>query len=216
LRYDLYQIENLILFCFIRHSNVKDKNEDVIPSDYSFTGLVHAIKYNIISANNNDVEQSLSDYDNVNHYSEQNNTIRLSADIVSLNSSMTSSMQYNHCPMTFTDEQLDQQEKKRTDEDDDDDDDDDDDYIIIDPQKSIEHLTMMNNENEFEIEEEYDHDDEHFESTRLFDNGQHDGIPSDESQYSDDLRLVLTSYEILTCKTLGKLHVSKNLNSFDI
>ena len=97
-------------------------------------------------------------------------------------------MQYNNCPMTFTGDQLNKQEKKRTDEDDDDDDDDD--YIIIDPQKSFEHLTMMNNESEVEIEE-YDHDDEHFESTRLFDNGQHDGIPSDESEYSDDLRLVI-------------------------
>jgi len=95
-------------------------------------------------------------------------------------------MQYNHCPLTFTGDQLNKQEKERTDEQDDDHDDDDD-YIIIDPQKSFQHLTIMNNENEME----YDHDDEHFESTRLFDNGQHDGNLSDESQYSDDLRLVI-------------------------
>jgi hypothetical protein len=105
--------------------------------------------------------------------SEENKTIRSSVDIVSLNSSMTSSI-------PFTVKQLNKSEEKKINEDDD-----DEYYIIVDQQKSIDHLTMMNNENEF------DDDDD---ATRLFDNGQHDGIHSDESQYSDDFRLVFKIY----------------------
>jgi hypothetical protein len=84
--------------------------------------------------------------------------------------------------MTYIGKQLNEHEQKRINQDDD-----DEYYIIVDQQNSIDQLTMMNNENEIDNE---DDDDEYIESTRLFDNGQHDGIHSDESQYSDDLRLV--------------------------
>ncbi|CAF5076017.1 unnamed protein product, partial [Rotaria magnacalcarata] len=163
---------------------------NLTPNDFNFTGLAYATKCTIIKPQEKDDEQTLSAYDNVAYYSEQNNKIRSHVDVTSLISSMTSSMQDNHCPMTFTGEQLNKQETKRTngqDGEEEEDDYDDDDYFIVDQQKAIDQLTMMNNESETEVEEEYDHDDEHFESTRLFDTGQHDGMLSDESQYSDDL-----------------------------
>ncbi|CAF4935046.1 unnamed protein product, partial [Rotaria socialis] len=156
-------------------------NINLTPSDLNFTGLVYATKCTIIKSQEKDDEQTLSAYDNVAYYSEQNNKIRSHVDITSLISSMTSSMQDNHCPMTFTGEQLNKQETKRTNEqegDEEDDYDDDDDYFIVDQQKAIDQLAMMNNESETEVEEEYDHEDEHFESTRLFDTGQHDGMLS--------------------------------------
>jgi hypothetical protein len=60
---------------------------------------------------------------------------------------------------------------------------------------------MMNNESIVEIEEEYDHDDEYFESTRLFDNEQLNGNLSDQSQDSDDLRLIFYFFFFfLMCK----------------
>ncbi|CAM4769790.1 unnamed protein product [Rotaria magnacalcarata] len=167
---------------------------NLTPNDFNFTGLAYATKCTIIKPQEKDDEQTLSAYDNVAYYSEQNNKIRSHVDVTSLISSMTSSMQDNHCPMTFTGEQLNKQETKRTngqDGEEEEDDYDDDDYFIVDQQKAIDQLTMMNNESETEVEEEYDHDDEHFESTRLFDTGQHDGMLSDESQYSDDLRYSL-------------------------
>ncbi|CAF4182652.1 unnamed protein product [Adineta steineri] len=102
---------------------------------------------------------------------------------------MTSTVQYNHCPMMLHCEQLNKQEKTNTNE--------DHDYIIVDQQNPIVQLTMMNYEKEIELEEEeedYDgHGDEEeyhqeIESTRLFDNEQHNGYNSDQLQYSDDIR----------------------------
>ncbi len=105
----------------------------------------------------------------------------------------------------FTGKQLNKQkEKKRTSQDDDDDEEEEEEeeeyYIIVDQQKSIDQLAMMNKNNEI------DDDDD---ATKLYDNGQHDGIYSDESQYSDDFRLVRYQkikviQNILTCKTHGK------------
>jgi hypothetical protein len=163
---------------------------------------VHAVKCTIIEEKETDDEQTLSDYDNVNDYSEHNNKISSSVDIVSLKSSITSTMQYNPYPMIFLGEQLNKQERTSTSEDDDDDNDDDDDYIIVDQQKPIVQLTMMNNESKVEIEEIYDDDDEYFESTRLFDNEQLNGNLSDQSQYSDDLRLIFyfLFFFFLICK----------------
>ncbi len=163
---------------------------------------MHAVKCTIIEEKETDDEQTLSDYDNVNDYSEHNNKISSSVDIVSLKSSITSTMQYNPYPMIFLGEQLNKQERTSTSEDDDDDNDDDDDYIIVDQQKPIVQLTMMNNESKVEIEEIYDDDDEYFESTRLFDNEQLNGNLSDQSQYSDDLRLIFyfLFFFFLICK----------------
>ncbi|CAF3672862.1 unnamed protein product [Rotaria sordida] len=199
--FDIQQNKNSYISSDIQNLNVENEkmtpiNVNLTSCNSQFTGLVYAIKCTIIKEKETDDEQTLSVYDNVNYYSEQNNKIRSHADNVSLNLPMTSSIQDNHCPMTFTGEQLNKQEKKRTNEqqeedDDNDDDDDDDDYFIVDQQKTIDQLTMMNNENEIENDEEYDHDNEHFESTRLYDNGQHDGNLSDESQYSDDLKYSL-------------------------
>ncbi|CAF1116758.1 unnamed protein product [Rotaria sordida] len=200
--FDIQQNKNSYISSDIQNLNVENEkmtpiNVNLTSCNSQFTGLVYAIKCTIIKEKETDDEQTLSVYDNVNYYSEQNNKIRSHADNVSLNLPMTSSIQDNHCPMTFTGEQLNKQEKKRTneqqeeDDDNDDDDDDDDDYFIVDQQKTIDQLTMMNNENEIENDEEYDHDNEHFESTRLYDNGQHDGNLSDESQYSDDLKYSL-------------------------
>ena len=115
--------------------------------------------------------QTLSNDDLVNQSSEQHHTIRSSVDILSLNSSLTSSL-----PSIA--KQLNQQEEeKQTNADDDDSEEYD---IIVNKQNSLQRLTMIN-----------DNDDEEFlDSTKLYDNGQHDGIHSDESQYSDDFRLV--------------------------
>lgn len=127
-------------------------------------------------------QQTLSNDHLVNQSPEQHNTIRSSVDIVSLNSSMTSSIP----PIG---KQLNQQEKKRTNEEEEEDIDDDDDddeeeeeyYMIINSLRSRVQLTMNHHENDIE-------DEELIESTKLYDNGQYDGTPSDESQQSDDLR----------------------------
>lgn len=113
---------------------------------------------------------------------------------------MTSSLQNDHCPMAFTGEQLNKQEQRRAK---DEGDDDDDDYIIVDQQKLTDQVTTMNNENE--IEDEYDQDDEQFTSTRLLDNGQHDGMLSDESQYSDDIRFVFLFLSVCLKSMLRKI-----------
>ncbi len=152
-------------FSLIRDSNNDDRDEGIfISSNSNLIGLIP-------EKNSRIDQQTFSYYDLVNHSFEQNDTIRSNVDIVSLNLPMTSSI-------PFAGQQSDQQKHKRTNQDD------EEYYIIVDQQKSAEQLTMMNNENEI------DDDDEYIESTRLFDNGQHDGILSDESQYSDDLRLV--------------------------
>ena len=157
---------------------------DSSPSGSNFTGLVHAIKYTIITEEeeeereDDDDQQTLSDYDNVSHYSEQSNQIRSTTDIVSLNSSMTSTMQYDHCPMMCFGEQLNKQRKASTSEDDDD----DDDYIIIGQQQPVVQFTAMNTE----MEDDYD---EHFESARLFDNEPLTADFSDPSDDFEDFRL---------------------------
>jgi hypothetical protein len=137
------------------------------------------MKYAIIKEKESNDEQTLSDYDNVNHYSEQDNKIRSSADIVSLSTSMTSSAQYDHCPMTFTGEQQNKQETKRTN--------DDHDYILVHQQKAIAQLTTMNNRSDTGLR---DDDEEYVQSTRIFDNEEYEGILSDHSESSDDFRLV--------------------------
>lgn len=104
-------------------------------------------------------------------FSVENSTIRSSIDNISLNLSMTSSI---HIP----DQQLNKHEEKRTNQDDDDD---EEYYIIGNQQKTFDQLTIMNPSNDI-------NDDD--EATKLYDNGQHDGIQSDESQNSDDLRFV--------------------------
>ena len=154
-----------------------------MPSDDvndDFTGLVHARKYRIVDEHDDgNNQQTLSDYDNVDHYLEQETKLRSSADIVSLNRSMSSSVPREQCTATFTGEQLNQHDERHRD---------DDDYIIVDQERAREQLTMISNERDFSVQEEYDNDDEHMESTRLFDHGEHDGMLSDQSQSSDDLR----------------------------
>lgn len=103
----------------------------------------------------------------ISRIDQQNHPIRSSVDNVSLNSSMTSSL-------PSTGKQLNKQKEKKTNEGDYD----DEYYIIVNHRKSLQQLTMIN---------QIDFDDD-IESTRLYDNGQHDGMHSDESQYSDDLR----------------------------
>lgn len=113
-------------------------------------------------------QQTLSNDHLVNQSPEQHNTIRSSVDNVSLNSSMTSSI-------PSLGKQLDDQE--------DDHDEEDEYYIIVNSRRSHVQLTMNHHENDIDEEEL-------IESTKLYDNGQYDGTPSDESQQSDDLRLV--------------------------
>jgi hypothetical protein len=149
-----------------------------------FTGLVHARKYRIMDEKDDgNNQQTLSDYDNVDHYLEPETKLRSSADIVSLNRSMTSSVPREQCTATFTGEQLNQHDEQRRAHRGD-----DDDYIIVDQERALDQLTMITNERDFSLQEEYDNDDEHMESTRLFDHGEHDGMLSDQSASSDDLR----------------------------
>jgi hypothetical protein len=152
----------------IRNEKIKINDEDTIhirlsltPSDHDFTGVVHATKYTIVKE-----KECLSDYDDVNHYCEQDNKIRSNVDNVSLNKSMTSSMQRN-----FTAEQLNQQ-KNRTNENEN-----NDDYIKAN-QQAIDHSIKMNNQIEMMITQDENDDDND------------DGHYSDQSHYSDDLRLV--------------------------
>jgi hypothetical protein len=158
----------------IRNENIKTNDEHIIrirlsltPPDHDFTGVVHATKYTVVKEKEDDVQQCLSDYDNVNHYTQQDNKIRSSADNIPLNKSMTSSMQRRRI---LTDEQLNQQEK-RTNENDYDD---DDGYIKVN-QHPIVQSTRMNKDIEMVTQHEHDVDDEHY---------------SDVSHSSDELRLV--------------------------
>lgn len=128
-------------------------------------------------------QQTLSNDHLVNQSSEQHNTIRSSVDNVSLNSSMTSSIPF-----------LGKQEE-------DDHDDEEDEYDIIVNSRRRTHAQLTMNHHDNEIEEE-----ELIESTKLYDNGQYDGTPSDESQQSDDLRLVDICF-FQTCETLGKFEI---------
>ena len=154
-----------------------------------FTGLVHARKYRIVNEKDDgNNQQTLSDYDNVDHYLEQETKLRSSADIVSLNRSMSSSLPRKQCTASFADEQLNQHDEQLRAHRGGDGGRDDDDYIIVDQERARQQLTMITNERDFSLQEEYDNDDEHMESTRLFDHGEHDGMLSDQSQSSDELR----------------------------
>jgi hypothetical protein len=162
----------LNIFYFIRNENIKNNDEQIIrirlnltPPDHDFTGVVHATKCKIVKE-----KECLSDYDNVNHYCEQDNTIRSKADNVSINKSMTSSIQQDHCRRISTDEQLNQQEKRTNYNDD---------YIEVN-QQAIVHSIKMNNGIKMVTQQENDDVD-----------GDDGGHYSDESNFSDDLRLVL-------------------------
>jgi hypothetical protein len=169
----IYSKLNFVRCCkifFVRNENIKNNDEQIIrirlsltPPDHDFTGVVHATKYTVLRE-----KECLSDYDNVNHYCEQDNKIRSNVDNVSLNKSMTSSMQQDHCRRIFTDEQqLNQQEKRTNDV--------DDDYITVN-QQAIVHSIKMNNDIKMVTQQENDDDD--------------GGHYSNESDCSDDLRLV--------------------------
>ena len=119
-------------------------------------------------------QQTLSNDHLVNQSPEQHNTIRSSVDNVSLNSSMTSSI-------PSLGKQLNDQEE------DDHDDEEEEYYIIVNSRRSHAQLTMNHHENDIDEEEL-------IESTKMYDNGQYDGTPSDESQQSDDLRSVQSSF----------------------
>ncbi len=162
---------NLRAFFFIRNENIKNNDDQIIrirlnltPPDHDFTGVVHATKCTIVED-----KECLSDYDNVNHYFEQDNKIRSKVDNVSINKTMTSSMQQDHCRRISTDEQLNQQEKRTNHNDD---------YIEVN-QQAIVHSIKMNNDIRMVIQQENDDVD-----------GDDGGHYSDESNFSDDLRLV--------------------------
>jgi hypothetical protein len=157
-----------------------DSNLSIV--DQAFTGVVHATKYRIIEEKDTDDRQALSDYDNVNHCDEHETNIRSHEDIVSLNLSSTSSMMNNvHCPLTFAGEQVDQQMNSKQLIDDD---------MRLDQQQSIIHLTMIHNTSELMLQNEYEHYDRHLPTTSMFDYDEHDDRISDQSEDSDDLRLV--------------------------
>ncbi|CAF4373402.1 unnamed protein product [Rotaria sp. Silwood2] len=153
----------------LQNENIKNNDEQLIrirlnltPSDHDFTGVVHATKCTVVKE-----QECLSDYDNVNHCSKQNNTIRSNIDNVSLNKSMTSSLQYEHCRKISTDEQLNQQSKQTNENENN-----NDVYSQVNQQEIV-HSIKMNNHIEMIARQEEDDDDGHY---------------SDESHYSDDLR----------------------------
>jgi hypothetical protein len=141
---------------------------NLTPSNRDFTGVVHAKKCTIVKE-----KECLSDYDNVNHYGEQDNKIRSKVDNVSINKSMTSSLQQDHCRRISTDEQQLNQQEKRTNHDNN-----DDDYIKVNQQAIVHSINMKEND-----------DDGHY---------------SDESNCSDDLRLVFFFVLII----IRNLHLS--------
>lgn len=154
-----------------------DDDDDV----EDFTGVVHATKYRVIEEHDHEDKQTLSDYDNVylHHHDLLGTKIRSNENIVSSNISLTSSMQDDQCPLPFTGEQVDKQDhnKQRTDAD-----------------HCIRLETTMNETSEFSAHErdaaDDDDNEEYFQSTRLLDQGEHDGMFSDLSQDSDDFRFV--------------------------
>ena len=136
-------------------------------------------------------QQTLSNDHLVNQSPEQHNTIRSSVDIVSLNSSMTSSIP----PIG---KQLNQQEEQEEEE--------EEYYMIVNSPRSRVQCIMNHHENDIEEEEL-------MESTKLYDNGQYDGTASDESQQSDDLRLVLLFHAKFThAKHTGNFGIDPNLS----
>ncbi|CAF3473427.1 unnamed protein product [Rotaria sp. Silwood1] len=155
----------------LQNENIKDNDEQLIrirlnltPPDRDFTGVFHAKKCTVVKE-----QECLSDYDDVNHCSKQNNKIRSNIDNVSLNKSMTSSLRHEHCRKISTDEQLNQQSKQTNENEKN-----DDVYSQVN-QEEIVHSITMNNHIEMipRQENDDDDDDEHY---------------SDESHYSDDLR----------------------------
>ncbi|CAF3456233.1 unnamed protein product [Rotaria sp. Silwood1] len=155
----------------LQNENIKDNDEQLIrirlnltPPDRDFTGVFHAKKCTVVKE-----QECLSDYDDVNHCSKQNNKIRSNIDNVSLNKSMTSSLQHEHRRKISTDEQLNQQSKQTNENEKN-----DDVYSQVN-QEEIVHSITMNNHIEMipRQENDDDDDDEHY---------------SDESHYSDDLR----------------------------
>ena len=162
-----------------------DDNEDEqqldIPTDSTatddhFTGVVHARKYRVVEEQDHDDKQTLSDYDNVYHHELRETAIRSNAKIVSSNISLTSSVQNDQCPLPSTGEQVDKQDnnKQRTD-----------DHHCIRVNRT------MNETSEFSAQgRETDDEEEQFQSTRLFDQGEHDGMFSDSSENSDQFRFV--------------------------
>ena len=169
----------------IRGENLTDNTARLIrirlsltpADDDDFSGVVHATKYTVIKDEEDEEgdqpQQCLSDYDNVHrHYSgeekEEDYAIRSNVDNGSLNKSMTSSIQHNHCPTLATDEQLNQHEQRTND------DDDDGDYIKINSQTTVLHSTMTNDDRDMNVDDD-DDDDEH---------------DTDGSHSSDELRSV--------------------------
>ena len=126
--------------------------------DDDFSGVVHATKYTVIKDEEEEDEgdqprQCLSDYDSVHrHYSGEGEdyAIRSNVDNGSLNKSMTSSIQHNHCPTLATDEQLNQHEQRTND--------DDDDYIKINSQTTVLHSTMTNDDRDMNDDDNEDDD----------------------------------------------------------
>lgn len=174
----------IFIFIFPRDENIKNNDEQIIrmrlsstPPNHEFTGVVHATKYTVV----NDTE-CLSDHGNANHCSKQDNKIRSNRDYISLNKSMTSSLQHEHCRRISTEEQLNQQ-SRRTNENESHDDDEYDVYSEVN-QQAVVHLMKMNNDIKMVTRQENYYDDE-------------DGHYSDESHSSDDLRFVFSSFFFL-------------------
>ena len=157
--------------------DIDDDNDDDVED---FAGVVHATKYRVIEEQDHEDKQTLSDYDNVYHHHHDllGTKIRSNENIVSSNISLTSSMQHDQCPLPFTGEQVDKQDTNKQPTDDD---------------HCIRLETTMNETSEFSAYERDAADDdneEYFQSTRLLDQGEHDGMFSDLSQDSDDFRFV--------------------------
>ena len=146
-----------------------------------FTGVVHATKYRVVEEQDHEDKQTLSDYDNVYHHHHHDllgTKIRSNENIVSSNISLTSSMQHDQCPLPFTGEQVDKHDNNKQ---------------PTDADHCIRLETTMNETSEFSAHERDAADDdneEYFQSTRLLDQGEHDGMFSDLSQDSDDFRFV--------------------------
>ncbi|CAF1451694.1 unnamed protein product [Adineta steineri] len=161
----------------LQNENNANNDEQIIrirlsltPPDQHFSGMVHATKYTVVKE-----KECLSDYGNTKHYVEHNNKIRSNVDNVSLNKSMTSSMQHDHCRrISADDEQLNQQEKRTNDN-------------INDSntvnQQAIVQSIKMNNGIEMMTQQETS-----VSGSGGGDDDDDDGHYSDESNYSEDLR----------------------------
>lgn len=146
----------------------------VTPPNHDFTGVAHATKYTVVKEN-----EFLSDYNDVNHCAKQDNKIRSNIDNVSLNKSMTSSLQHEHGRRISIDEQLSQQWKQTNEGENNVD---HDVYSKLN-QQAIVHSMEMNDDIRVVAHREDDNDDG---------GDDYDGHYTDESNYSDDLKLVLS------------------------